>query len=310
MKHSTGLLLIDGNAYEDNKDFSFLVDGGTPHELHGWGERGQTVVVDRLRNPPAGNYHTVYLTDPSSPASRDTIRDLVEEHKDRYKECLVWAYPEGSELARWVANGMADDVPSEAEAAIPTDVVGPFAEGPDQPDPDRIAPPGADVPVHDPPGNPDVDWSATEGKLPADLAPGQHYGEPGNPFPADVGQESMPKDPKKNPPDKSTTKGAGFASGEAHQRLAAFEEQVDEEQFAEPNPDAKDAAEIDAEAGLDVDLYSTVDTDAEDDGTPATKEETGNPDLPEEGQEIPNADDPAPNADDEAAPKKKNGKKS
>lgn len=315
MDHSQGILLIDGTSYADNKDFSFYVDGSTVHELHGWGRRGLSTPEVFPNPPPSPNYHTVYL--PSfDEASRTAVLQLVEEHRDRYKECLVWAWPPASPLAAWVAAGM----PSDGDSPRPTDVEGPFAEGPDQPDDTEanIAPPGADVPVHDPDGNPDVDFAASGGVQPPDLDAGQQMARGGAGLPADVGAEDIDEEPAAPlPPDKSTPKGSGFASGETHQRLAAFEERVDEEDRAEPNPDAVDAETVQAEGddvevalqaagyndphGEDEDVVKAREENlawATDDASSdaATQEETGDPDLPHEGQEQPTADDPAPKA--------------
>jgi hypothetical protein len=125
--HSAGLVITCTDSTGDEGTaglaFSFLVtsdeqvgrpngvadpdDPGGPRvvELAGWGWSGPTPEIHV--NPPADprNVHTVLVESVPGPETFACIRELIDEHVARYRECSVWTADVPLELTRWVAAG-------------------------------------------------------------------------------------------------------------------------------------------------------------------------------------------------------------
>jgi hypothetical protein len=104
--------------------YSFAVtDAGEVTEGCGWGFAGPTAFAASLPNAPASvtALHTVLVEtdgDEVTPEAFVALRQLVEEHNERYAGCQVWAAPGvDSGVERWVRAGC----PEPHLTAAPTD---------------------------------------------------------------------------------------------------------------------------------------------------------------------------------------------
>jgi hypothetical protein len=129
--HSTGFIVSDGDPGDIAFSFAIHTDdtsGGQPGrpprqpelgiiELGGWEWCGP-VDVEALDNPPPSPLAvlTVHLDD-VGPAALGHLRDLIDQHLERYAECRVWPGRGASDaLRRWIAGGCAADKPPSGEA--------------------------------------------------------------------------------------------------------------------------------------------------------------------------------------------------
>jgi hypothetical protein len=103
--HSVGLVVVAEDP--GHGEFSWRVDEtGTVHELGGWGWAGPIPELDETNSPPTlVAVHTV-LVDGDDAAVLVGLRELVEEHVERYAGCQVWlSGPVGDDVAEWVRTG-------------------------------------------------------------------------------------------------------------------------------------------------------------------------------------------------------------
>jgi hypothetical protein len=144
--HSVGIVLDDAHQVSDGA-YSFAVehgqalqapvaldpadddkpwepepdDGSGPVELvelAGWRWAGQVPAVE---NPPASLLAVLTVSvESTEPEHLAVVRELIDQHQERFGECRVWAANGASDaLKRWAAAGCPDDlvVPTEEELA-------------------------------------------------------------------------------------------------------------------------------------------------------------------------------------------------
>lgn len=110
-RHNTGVIVVDGDHIEDHGEWSYAIEeNGNIVELYGSEASGLAPVIEH--NGPNGDVLTVFVEHDSAEA-REAVAKVIEDHRERYGECRVWAVPgyrdpRLSELAVWIENGMPD----------------------------------------------------------------------------------------------------------------------------------------------------------------------------------------------------------